>query len=36
VTGTSSVAHLEENVAAEVALSDGGFETLSAIGEQNA
>ena len=37
VTGASSVAHLEENVAAgEVALSDDEFETLSAIGEQNA
>jgi hypothetical protein len=29
------VAHLEENAAAEVALSDDEFETLSAIGEQN-
>ena len=37
VTGTSSVAHLAENVAAaEIALSDDEFETLSAIGEQNA
>ena len=37
VTGTSSVAHLEENVAAaEIVLSDDEFETLSAIGEQNA
>jgi hypothetical protein len=33
----SSVAHLEENVAAaQIALSDDEFETLSAIGEQNA
>ena len=37
MTGTSSVAHLEENVAAaEIVLSDDEFETLSAIGEQNA
>jgi aryl-alcohol dehydrogenase-like predicted oxidoreductase len=37
VTGTTSVAHLGENVAAtDTALSDDEFETLSAIGEQNA
>jgi aryl-alcohol dehydrogenase-like predicted oxidoreductase len=37
VTGTSSVAYLEENVAAtEIALSDDEFATPSAIGEQNA
>ncbi|MGV7312998.1 aldo/keto reductase [Mycobacterium kansasii] len=37
IPGTSSVAHLEENVAAaEIELSDDEFELLAAIGEQNA
>lgn len=37
IPGTSSVAHLEENVAAaEITLSDEEFEQLGAIGEQNA
>jgi aryl-alcohol dehydrogenase-like predicted oxidoreductase len=37
IPGTSSVAHLEENVAAaEIELSDDEFEKLSALGEQNA
>jgi pyridoxine 4-dehydrogenase len=37
IPGTSSVAHLEENVAAaEISLSDDEFELLAAIGEQNA
>jgi hypothetical protein len=37
VTGTPSVAYLEERVAAaEIAISDHEFETLSAIAEQNA
>ena len=37
IPGTSSVAHLEENVAAaEITLSDEEFEMLGAIGEQNA
>jgi pyridoxine 4-dehydrogenase len=36
IPGTSSVAHLEENVAAaEIELSDDEFEKLSALGEQN-
>jgi aryl-alcohol dehydrogenase-like predicted oxidoreductase len=37
IPGTSSVAHLEENVrAAEIALSEEEVEFLGAIGEQNA
>ncbi|KZS83551.1 aldo/keto reductase [Mycobacterium persicum] len=37
IPGTSSVAHLEENVAAaQIPLSDDEFELLAAIGEQNA
>ena len=37
IPGTSSVAHLEQNVAAaEIKLSDEEFETLSARGKQNA
>jgi aryl-alcohol dehydrogenase-like predicted oxidoreductase len=37
IPGTSSVAHLEENVAAaEIELSDDEFEKLSALGEQDA
>jgi aryl-alcohol dehydrogenase-like predicted oxidoreductase len=37
IPGTSSVAHLEENVAAaEIELSDDEFEKLSVLGEQNA
>ncbi|ORW04597.1 aldo/keto reductase [Mycobacterium kyorinense] len=37
IPGTSSVAHLEENVgAAEITLSDDEVELLAAIGEQNA
>lgn len=37
VSRPSSMAHLEENVAAtEIALSDDEFDTLSALGEQNA
>jgi aryl-alcohol dehydrogenase-like predicted oxidoreductase len=36
IPGTSSVAHLEENVAAaEIELSDDEFAKLSALGEQN-
>jgi pyridoxine 4-dehydrogenase len=35
IPGTSSVAHLEENVAAaEIELSDDEFEKLTALGEQ--
>src|ERR1700738_1164934 len=37
IPGTSSVSHLEENVAAaEIELSDDELEKLSALGEQNA
>jgi pyridoxine 4-dehydrogenase len=37
IPGTSSVAHVEENIAAaEIELSDDEFETLSALGKQNA
>ena len=37
IPGTSSVAHLEENVAAaEIKLSDDEFAKLSELGEQNA
>ncbi|MDT5278579.1 MAG: pyridoxine 4-dehydrogenase, partial [Mycobacterium sp.] len=37
IPGTSSVSHLEENVAAaEIELTDDEFEKLSALGEQNA
>jgi pyridoxine 4-dehydrogenase len=37
IPGTSSVAHVEENIAAaEIELSDAEFETLSALGKQNA
>lgn len=37
IPGTSSVAHLEENVAAaEIELGDDEFELLAAIGEHNA
>ena len=37
IPGTSSVAHLDENVAAaEIGLSDDEFEKLSELGKQNA
>ena len=37
IPGTSSVAHLDENVAAaEIELSDDEFDKLSELGKQNA
>ena len=36
VSRPSSVAHLENVAAAQIALSDDEFDTLSALGEQNA